>query len=145
MSDAKYADESVRCNVRCNANQVWRANQLRATRAQKYRQAAQDLSSLVYSGIVSDAITQVAVFVRVSRERGGVQSDRKGETNSKSSTAMFWLLLACVAVKHPPTALDRNEATCRIYSAVGPKQGPFYSNQRVGRHDLTREPRRTRH
>jgi hypothetical protein len=36
------------------------------------------------------------------------ESGEKGESNPKGSVAVFWLLLACVAVKHPSTTLDRS-------------------------------------
>jgi hypothetical protein len=69
---------------------------------QKYDQAAQVLCALDPPQREARWITQVAVLVRVSRERG------EGESNPKGSVAVFWLLLACVAVKHPSTTLDRS-------------------------------------
>lgn len=84
-------------------------------------------------------MTPAAGFVPVLRERG-----EKGDSNAKCvcvcSTAMFWVLLRLAwrsSTKHHigPDAIP----PCSNNSAVGPNQGPSYSNQMARSTESSRE------
>jgi hypothetical protein len=124
MSDVcKMSPSDVRCDAQSDeAGQ----SDYSASLQPEYDQAAQDLCTRYPSQGEAGWITQVAVSVRVSRERG------KGESNSKCSIAVFWLLLACVAVKYHAPHWTGGLNTLQEIQRSRPKARPFSFESEAG-------------